>query len=65
MKYETIENEELINFALDLWENYLIYNIEELWSRNESNMLKPLPNLKDEYHRLLEKLSDKLSIAFL
>lgn len=54
----------IIEFAIDLWENYLIYNLDELWNRCQNLILKPHPSIKEAYLKILELLSKRISIIY-
>lgn len=54
----------IIEFAIDLWENYLIYNLDELWSRCQNIILKPYPSIKEAYLKILALLSKQISIIY-
>ena len=54
----------VLEFATDLWENYLIYNIEELWERCKDTYIKPHHSIKEKYLEILDELKDQLSISY-
>ena len=58
------KSQNIIEFSIDLWENYLIYNLDELWSRQEKIIIKPYPSIKESYLKILKKLSKHVSIIY-